>query len=189
MDANRHLIVVRGRREEGKRQAGTHDNGEGTCLRTLAQVMHLRQWSQMLQGRDGQDIWPQESLKRHQKGKVGSMKKAPCRTGGLKMGRRLVHVCKVIKQLSISDIAFGFLWTPQGILGLHITATESSWARWWPGGSQGGCFKLCLPCTGSCVRPVPGCPARSSAKLSSFAANPCLNYLLLTAGTLTPMLW
>lgn len=53
--------------------------------------------------------YEQKSLKRHQKGKVGSTKKAPCRIRGLKTGRRLVQVCKVIKQLLISDIAFGFL--------------------------------------------------------------------------------
>lgn len=127
VDANRHLIVVRGRREEGKRQSATHGNGEGTRLRTLAQVMHLRQWSQMLQGRDGQEIWPQESLKRHQKGKAGSVKKAPCRTRGTKTGRRLVQVCKVIKHLLISDIAFRFLWTPRGISGLRTAVHHCNW--------------------------------------------------------------
>lgn len=33
MDANRHLIVVMGRREEGKRQAAKYSNSKGLYLR------------------------------------------------------------------------------------------------------------------------------------------------------------
>lgn len=33
VDANRHLIVVMGRREEGKRQAAKYSNSKGLCLR------------------------------------------------------------------------------------------------------------------------------------------------------------
>lgn len=61
--ANEHLTVVMGRREEGKMRAAPYSKSEGPHLRTLAQVC-FRQWCQMLQGWDGQEIWPQESLKK-----------------------------------------------------------------------------------------------------------------------------
>lgn len=53
------------------------------------------------------------------------MKKAPCRIGGRKMGRRLLKVHKVITCLLISDIAFP--WILSGISRLHIAVRRWSW--------------------------------------------------------------
>ena len=53
------------------------------------------------------------------------VKRAPRRTGGMKMGRRLVKVYKVITHLLISDTAFP--WIPSGILRLHVAVRRWSW--------------------------------------------------------------
>lgn len=127
--ANRHLTVVMGRREGGKMQAAQYSNSEGPCLRTPAQVC-FRQRCQMLQGWDGQEIWPQESLKKtlgwrrvseasYEESLIWS------KIGGMKMGRRLVKVYKVITHLLISDTAFP--WNLLGILRLHTAVCP--WSR------------------------------------------------------------
>lgn len=86
----------------------------------VAQVKCLRQQCQTCPGRDRQEIQPQESLKTAgwEEEMKPCMEKAPCRTGGMKMGRRLVMVYKVITCLLISNIAFPRILL--GISRLHV---------------------------------------------------------------------
>lgn len=168
MDANRHLIVLMGRREEGKRQAAKYSNR--LCLR------RWHKWStsnsiRYAQGVTGKKYNPERALRNLQaeKGEVKPrVEKAPCRTGGMKMGRRLVMVCKVITCLFISNTAFPR--TPLGISRLHT----HGWS-WGLRSQVLSGWKLSTELAAGWSQ----ASRLSQPRLSSFAAKPCLDYLSL----------
>lgn len=109
-----------GRREEGKRQAAKYRNSKGVRLRRWHKWSASDNSVRYTQRETGKKYNPERALNRQgEKEEVKScMEKAPCRTGGMKMGRRLVMVYKVITCLLISNIAFPRILL--GISRLHV---------------------------------------------------------------------
>lgn len=175
-DANRHLIVVMGRREEGKRQAAKYSNSKGLCLRRWHKWSASDNSVRYAQGETGKKYNPERALRNLQdeKEKVKPrVEKAPCRTGGMTMGRRLVMVYKVITCLLISNIAFPRILL--GISRLHVHGwswelTNRAVSGWKPSPELAAGWSQAS--------------RLSQPELSSFAAKPCLDYLALLASCL-----
>lgn len=177
MDANRHLIVVMGRREEGKRQATKYSNSKGLCLRRWCKWSASDNSGRYAQGETGKKYSPERTLRKLQDEKEVKpcMEKAPCRTGRMKMGRRLVMVYKVITCLLLSNTAFPRILL--GISRLHV----HGWSWGLTSCALSG-WKLSTELTAGWSQ----ASRLSQPKLSSFAAKPCLDYLSLSAGKLPP---